>query len=102
MPSKGFVSGIAGCVGSDLAVRLPDIGYQVVGIDNRAFRILEQIHHAPECYPADIRSGKARRFVQGVDVIFYLAVKNDHIACQRKPVETMQIDVAGTSSLCDS
>ena len=99
MSSKGLVTGVPGFIGSDLADHLPDVGREVVGIDNRANSIREQIHHAVESYPADIRSERIHRFFQGVDVIFYLAAKDDLIACQRKLVETTQINIAGTSSL---
>ncbi|MDR3712042.1 MAG: NAD-dependent epimerase/dehydratase family protein, partial [Puia sp.] len=97
MKSKVLVTGIAGFVGSNLADRLLGAGYDVVGIDNLVYGLREQIPAGVEFHVADIRSEEIYGLFRGVDVVFHLAAKNDLIACQQGPVETMQVNVAGTT-----
>lgn len=102
MPSKILVTGIAGFIGSALADRLLAGGYEVVGVDSLAYGIREQIPSAVEFYPVDVRSAEIYDLFRGVDVVFHLAAKNDLLACQQDPVETMQINVAGTANVFEA
>jgi UDP-glucose 4-epimerase len=102
MSLKVLVTGVAGFVGSNLAERLLSYGYDVVGIDNLAYGLREQIPAGVDFHAADIRDGDLQKFFRGVDVVFHLAAKNDLIACQQDPVETMQVNVAGTANVFEA
>lgn len=102
MSLKVLVTGVAGFVGSNLADRLLSGGYDVVGIDNLAYGLREQIPAGVDFHAADVRDGDLQKFFRGVDVVFHLAAKNDLIACQEDPVETMQVNVAGTTNVFEA
>ena len=102
MKLKILVTGVAGFVGSNLADRLLAVGYDVVGVDNLAYGLREQIPAAVEFHNEDICSEEIHQLFRGVDVVFHLAAKNDLIACQQNPVETMQINVAGTANVFEA
>jgi UDP-glucose 4-epimerase len=102
MSRKILVTGVAGFIGSNLADRLLSSGYDVVGIDNLVYGLREQIPEGVDFYAADIRDGNIQRLFRGVDVVFHLAAKNDLIACQEDPVETMQVNVAGTANVFEA
>jgi len=99
---KILITGVAGFVGSNLADRLLAAGPEVVGIDDLAYGLREQVPKGIEFHIADIRSGDIAENFRGVDVVFHLAAKNDLIACQEDPVETMQINVAGTANVFEA
>ncbi len=94
-----LVTGVAGFIGSSLADRLLDVGHEVIGIDNLAYGIPDQVPSAAEFHRLDIRSKDIYDCFVNVDVVFHLAAKNDLLACQRDPVETMEINVAGTANV---
>lgn len=102
MQSKVLVTGVAGFIGSTLAERLVEAGCQVIGIDNLAYGLRDQIPSAIDFHPADIRSEEIYKLFPGVEVVFHLAAKNDLVACQQDPVETMQINVAGTTNVFEA
>ena len=99
---KILVTGVAGFVGSNLADRLLAAEYDVVGVDNLAYGLREQIPAAVEFHSADIRSKEIHELFAGVEVVFHLAAKNDLIACQQNPVETMDVNVAGTANVFEA
>jgi UDP-glucose 4-epimerase len=102
MNQKVLLTGVAGFVGSNLADRLLSAGYDVVGIDNLAYGLPEQVPDGIDFHIADIRSGDIHKLFRGVDVVFHLAAKNDLVACQQDPVETMQVNVAGTANVFEA
>ena len=91
MSLRVLVTGVAGFVGSNLAERLLSSGEHVVGIDNLVYGLREQIPSEVEFHAVDIRDCDIQKLFRGVDVVFHLAAKNDLIACQQDPVETMQV-----------
>jgi UDP-glucose 4-epimerase len=102
MSSRILVTGAAGFIGSNLVKRLLAVGHQVVAVDNLAYGIKEQIPEGAEFRKVDIRSEEIRDCFHGVDIAFHLAAKNDLVACQQDPVETMDINVAGTANVFDA
>lgn len=96
------MTGVAGFIGSNLAIRLLGAGYHVIGLDTLAYGIREQIPSAVEFHQVDIRSKEIFERFDGVDVVFHLAAKNDLVACQKDPVETMEINVAGTTNVFEA
>lgn len=90
------VTGVAGFIGSNLADRLLAEGHRVVGIDNLAYGVREQVPAAVEFHRADVRGREIYGLLEGVDVLFHLAAKNCIADCQEDPVETSDINVTGT------
>ncbi len=96
MSSKILVTGVAGFIGSNLAVRLIEAGHQVVGVDNLAYGLAEQIPAEVEFHRCDVRDSEMLSLCQGVDAVFHLAAKNCISDCQQDPVETASVNVLGT------
>jgi nucleoside-diphosphate-sugar epimerase len=103
MKSRILLTGVAGFVGSNLAQRLCSLGdYHVIGIDNLAYGVLEQVPQAVEFHKLDIRSGEIRPLFENVDFVFHLAAKNCITDCQLDPVDTADINVTGTVNVFDA
>lgn len=99
MKKKILITGISGFVGSNLARRLLEKQYTVVGFDRlQKSSALEGV----TLHNVDIRKEEIRPFFEGVDVVFHLAAKNDLISCQEDPVETMDINVRGTANVFEA
>lgn len=93
---RAVVTGVAGFIGSNLAERLLAEGFEVVGIDNLSYGVREQVPDAVAFHQQDIRAEGLERLFAGADVVFHLAAKNCISDCQADPVETADINVAGT------
>ena len=90
------VTGVAGFIGSNLADRLLAEGYAVVGIDNLAYGVREQIPEGVDFRKVDVRDPELVDHLRGARAIFHLAAKNCIADCQDDPVETSDINVTGT------
>ncbi len=97
-----LITGVAGFIGSNLAGRLVADGYRVIGIDNLAYGVLEQVPSGVEFHQVDIRDPQSYERYQGVDVVFHLAAKNCIADCQADPVETFDINVHGTAHVFEA
>lgn len=97
-----MITGVAGFIGSNLAERLLAEGYSVVGVDNLAYGVAEQIPEGVEFHKADVRDRSLHRLFDGIDVVFHLAAKNCISDCQQDPVETADINVTGTVNVFES
>jgi nucleoside-diphosphate-sugar epimerase len=97
-----LVTGVAGFIGSNLAERLLAEGHRVVGLDNLAFGVLEQVPGGVEFHRGDIRDASTHRLYDGIDVVFHLAAKNCIADCQQDPVETFDINVQGTAQVFEA
>ena len=104
MPSKEriLVTGVAGFIGSNLASRLLAEGYEVLGMDNLAYGLRENVPEDVEFYHLDIRDKDMVPLFKGVDTVFHLAAKNCISDCQTDPVETAQINVCGTVNVFEA
>ncbi len=92
-----LITGVAGFIGSNLADRLlHEGGFRVIGIDNLAYGVLEQVPDGVEFHKADIRDPAMYPLFDGVDHVFHFAAKNCISDCQLDPVETADINVTGT------
>jgi nucleoside-diphosphate-sugar epimerase len=96
------VTGVAGFIGSNLANRLLEDGYRVIGIDNLAYGVRDQVPAGVAFHQADIRDRDLARRLEGVDVLFHLAAKNCIADCQSDPVETSDINVTGTVNVFEA
>jgi nucleoside-diphosphate-sugar epimerase len=99
---KILVTGVTGFIGSNLAERLVAAGYSVIGLDNFSYGVKEQVPKEVDLRQADVRSRDIYPLFEGVDVVFHLAAKNSLPDCQRDPVETMDINVVGTTNVFEA
>src|SRR3972149_11244906 len=92
-----LITGVGGFIGSNLADKLAgDNRNSIIGIDNLAYGVKEQIPEAVEFHRVDIRSKEIYPLFQNVDYVFHFAAKNSISDCQLNPVETADINVTGT------
>ena len=98
---KILVTGVAGFIGSNLATKLVDAGYEVVGLDNFAHGMPEKVPQGVKFEKGDIRSRDIAPIFEGIDVVFHLAAKNEIRSCQEDPVGTMEMNVVGTANIFD-
>jgi nucleoside-diphosphate-sugar epimerase len=97
-----LITGVAGFIGSNLAERLVADGHRVIGIDNLAYGVIEQVPDRVEFHQMDIRDSRSYDLYPGVDVVFHLAAKNCISDCQADPVETFDINVHGTAHVFEA
>ncbi|PIU55003.1 MAG: hypothetical protein COS89_08530, partial [Deltaproteobacteria bacterium CG07_land_8_20_14_0_80_38_7] len=97
-----LITGVAGFIGSNLADRLINEGYRVIGIDNLAYGVIEQVPKEVEFYKLDIRSKDIYPIFNNVDFVFHLAAKNCISDCQNDPLETADINVTGTVNVFEA
>ena len=86
-----LITGVAGFIGSNLAQYLIKKGYDVVGIDDLSYGVIEQVPSDTEFHKIDILSEKIYPKFIGVDVVFHLAAKNCIPDCQRDPLDTVRL-----------
>jgi UDP-glucose 4-epimerase len=97
-----LVTGVAGFIGSNLAVRLLAEGYEVIGIDDLSQGVAEQVPSGVDFHRLDIRSAAIYPLFGGVDAVFHLAAKNCISDCQIDPVEAASINVVGTVNVFEA
>jgi len=97
-----LITGVAGFIGSNLAARLLKEGYEVVGIDNLAYGLRENVPDGVEFHKRDIRDRGIYGLFEGVDAVFHLAAKNCISDCQADPIETADINVTGTINVFEA
>jgi len=99
---KVLVTGVAGFIGSNLALRLISEGHEVIGLDNLAYGPKEQIPEGVAFHQLDVRSKDIYPVFAGCEVVFHLAAKNCISDCQVDPVETADINVTGTVNVFEA
>ena len=97
-----LITGVAGFVGSNLAARLVTEGHTVIGVDNLSSGVAENVPPRVIFYRTDIRSRRIFQFFEGVEAVFHLAAKNCLLDCLQDPVETAEINVAGTANVLEA
>lgn len=101
-PSTVLITGVAGFIGSNLADRLLSKRYRVVGIDNLAYGVMEQVPEGVDFHKMDIRDKTIYPLFHGIDYVFHLAAKNCINDCQVDPLETADINVRGTVNIFEA
>ena len=101
MPSV-LITGVAGFIGSNLADYLLAKGYDVTGIDNLSYGLIEQVPQDINFYKMDIRSPDIYQLFEGIDLVFHLAAKNCIADCQLDPIETADINITGTVNVFEA
>jgi nucleoside-diphosphate-sugar epimerase len=99
---KTLVTGVAGFIGSNLALRLLKEGHEVIGLDNLAYGPKEQVPDGVTFHKLDVRSRDIHPVFAGCDAVFHLAAKNCISDCQLDPVETADINVTGTVNVFEA
>ena len=102
MQPRVVITGVAGFIGSNLADRLLQQGYVVVGIDDLSQGVREQVPEAVNFHEIDIRYDSVQGVLRKGDVVFHLAAKNCISDCQADPVETASINVVGTVNVLEA
>src|SRR5438128_881754 len=97
-----LITGVAGFIGCNLASRLTAAGTAVVGIDNLSAGVRENVGPAVVFHHEDIRSRAIYPMFEGVDAVVHLAAKNCLADCLADPVETAEINVAGTANVLEA
>lgn len=105
-----LITGVAGFIGSNLAVRLLSENqkrktrdqFNIIGIDNLSYGLRENVPEGVKFYKIDIREKSIHELFQDVDVVFHLAAKNCISDCQSDPVETSDINVTGTVNVLEA
>jgi len=98
---KVLVTGAAGFIGSNLAIRLLQEGHSVVGLDNLSAGTRENVDSRVEFHRRDIRERELADLFRGVDTVFHLAAKNCLSDCLQNPIETSDINVTGTANILE-
>ncbi|MBI5231285.1 MAG: NAD-dependent epimerase/dehydratase family protein [Coriobacteriales bacterium] len=107
--SSVLITGGLGFIGSNLAIRLVELGAEVTIVDNmlpehggNEFNI-EQVIDRAEVDISDIRDAESMNYrVQGKDFVFHLAGQNDHIRNFTDPYLDVDINVRGTVVLLEA
>lgn len=94
-----LITGVAGFIGSNLADYLLKKGYEIVGIDDLSYGLIEQVPQKVEFHETDITDREILHLFNDVDIVFHLAAKNCISDCQLDPVETARINVGGTVNI---
>ena len=102
MKKNILITGVAGFIGSNLADMLLKKNFNVTGIDNLSYGVLEQIPKGVNFYQEDIRDKDIYKLFSDIDYVFHLAAKNSLIDCENNPSETLDINVNGTTNIFDA
>ena len=98
-----LITGVAGFIGSNLAVRLTqEKRFRVIGIDNLSYGLREQVPEGVEFHQLDIRSPSIYHLFEDVDTVYHLAAKNCISDCQSNPIETADINITGTINVLEA
>ena len=99
---KIAITGVAGFIGSNLADRLLAEGHDVLGIDNLAYGLREQVPAGVRFVEMDIRNRAIGEALNGADAVYHLAAKNCIPDCEDDPVETASINVEGSVNVFEA
>ena len=102
MKKNILITGVAGFIGSNLADMLLKNDFNVIGIDNLSYGVLEQVPKGVEFYKEDIRNNNIYKLFTDIDCVFHLAAKNSLIDCEKNPFETKDINVNGTKNIFEA
>lgn len=106
---KVLITGGAGFLGSNLAIRLADRGADVTAMDimlpeygGNLFN-LEPVRERVRVNFADIRDGNAMNYlVRGMDFVFHLAGQVSHIKSFTDPFQDIDINIKGSAMLMEA
>jgi len=104
-----LITGGLGFIGSNLAIRLAEIGARVTLVDNMLPRQggnlfnIEPVKNRVHINFSDIRNELSMNYlVQGQDYIFHLAGQVNHVDSMRNPLKDLDINCRGTLVLLEA
>ncbi len=100
--AKVFITGVAGFIGSNLAVRLLEEGHEVVGIDDLSHGLQEQVPEGVSFVKQDIRSKDIYPLFKDVNYVFHLAALSSIPDCQNDPVSACDVNTTGTVNVFEA
>ena len=105
MSKKIVITGAAGFIGSQLALRLLRDGHEVVLIDDLSFGYEENLQtegkSVAELIRLDVRSPDLMSHVRHADCLFHLAGISALPINQSEPERSVSVNVAGTANVLD-
>lgn len=109
MPRHILITGGLGFIGSNLAHRCVELGYDVTLLDNLAPDCgsnpanLEGITDRVQFIEGDIRDPlTCKNAIRGKDVVFHCAALTSHLNSMRDPRENVSVNCVGTITLLDA
>jgi UDP-glucose 4-epimerase len=106
---KVLITGGLGFVGSNLCIRLAEVGAKVLIVDNMLPRQganmfnIEPVKDKVEINISDIRNSiSISHLVQGVDYVYHLAGQVNHVDSVKNPLNDLSINVEGTLVLMEA
>jgi UDP-glucose 4-epimerase len=104
-----LVTGGLGFIGSNLCIRLAELGAKVLAVDNMLPRQggnwfnIEPVKNKIRVNISDIRNPVSmNHLVQGMDFIYHLAGQVNHVDSVKNPVQDLSINVEGTLILMEA
>ncbi|MBQ3408633.1 MAG: NAD-dependent epimerase/dehydratase family protein [Clostridia bacterium] len=74
MNKKIFITGVAGFLGSHIADRMIELGYEVIGVDNLSGGFMENVNPKIKFFKEDCNNlKKMNEIMQGCDIVFHAA-----------------------------
>lgn len=103
MKKTALVTGVAGFIGSAVAKKLIDKGYELFGIDNLSTGFLENVPHRCEFIEGDIQDPDILKPFDGfnLDVIFHIAGQSSGEVSFSDPIYDLQTNAQSTIMLLD-
>ncbi len=106
MKEKVAITGGAGFVGSNLGYMLDKQGYDVLLLDNLSYGHLDNLKKNKESFGTfkkiDIRTPDLKNYFLDVDYVFHLAGISTLPVCQSEPLNSIDINVAGTVNVLEA
>lgn len=106
---KVLITGGLGFVGSNLSIRLADLGAEVLIVDNMLPRQggnlfnIEPVKDKVKVNISDIRNPTSmNHLVKGMDYIFHIAGQVNHVDSVKDPLNDLSINVEGTLVLMEA
>jgi UDP-glucose 4-epimerase len=106
---RALITGGLGFIGSNLAIRLLDLGARVTLLDamidehGANFFNIEPVKHRVTVNLSDVRDQNSlRHFVHGMDYVFHLAGQNDHVLSLVDPFPDIDINIKGSAVLLET
>src|SRR4030066_1277203 len=106
---KVLVTGGLGFIGSNLAVRLIEVGAKVTLVDNMMPRLGGNLFNVRDIVDrihinfSDVRDAHSMDYlVKGQEIIFHLAGQVNHVDSIRNPIQDLDINCRGTLVLLES
>ena len=93
---KIIVTGGNGFIGSNLADMLLKKNFNVVGIDNLSYGVLEQVPKGVDFHNKDIRNKDIYKLFNDIDCVFHLA---SHTPLEKNKKVLQKVNLEGTKKL---